>query len=121
MPGRHERPRWGELRARLRDAFKQKTRDEWCEALEGHDVCFAPVLSLAEAPSHPHNRARGTFVERDGVVQPAPAPRFSRTPGRIARGAPRRGQGGAAALAEWGFDAAAIARFRAGGALLVED
>ena len=65
--------------------------------------------------------ARATFVERDGVVQPAPAPRFSRTPGRIARGAPRRGQGGAAALAEWGFDAAAIARFRAAGALLAED
>jgi len=121
LPGQHERARWGELRARLRDAFKQKTRDEWCEALEGHDVCFAPVLSFTEAPSHPHNRARGTFVERDGVVQPAPAPRFSRTPGRVERGAPRRGQGGATALAEWGFDAAGIAQFRASGALLAED
>jgi alpha-methylacyl-CoA racemase len=121
LPGQHERARWPELRARLRDVFKQRTRDEWCEALEGHDVCFAPVLSLAEAPSHPHNRARGTFVERDGVLQPAPAPRFSRTPGHLERGAPRRGQGGAAALAEWGFDAAGIARFRAHGALLAED
>src|SRR5229473_3487648 len=56
LPEQHERARWGELRARLRDVFKQRTRDEWCETLKGHDVCFAPVLSLTEAPSHPHNR-----------------------------------------------------------------
>jgi alpha-methylacyl-CoA racemase len=121
LPGQHERARWPELHARLRDVFKQRTRDEWCETLEGHDVCFAPVLSLTEAPSHRHNRARGTFVERAGVIQPAPAPRFSRTPGRVERGAPRRGQGGRAALAEWGFDAASIARFCDHGALLAED
>jgi alpha-methylacyl-CoA racemase len=121
LPGQHERTRWPELRARLRETFKQKTRDEWCALLEGHDVCFAPVLSLREAPAHPHNRARDTFVERDGVVQPAPAPRFSRTPGRIARGAPRPGQGGAAALADWGFDAESVARFQADGALLADD
>jgi alpha-methylacyl-CoA racemase len=119
-PGQHDRARWPELRARLRDAFKQKTRDEWCEALEGHDVCFAPVLSLTEAPSHPHNRSRGTFMDRDGVIQPAPAPRFSRTPGQVVRDAPQRGEGGAAALAEWGFDTAEIARFRSGGALIDE-
>jgi alpha-methylacyl-CoA racemase len=119
LPGQHERARWPELRARLRDAFKQRTRDEWCEVFEGHDACFAPVLSLTEAPTHPHNRARGTFLERDGVVQPAPAPRFSRTPGQVGRTAPRRGEGGAAALAEWGgFDEAEIARFRSDGALL---
>jgi alpha-methylacyl-CoA racemase len=118
LPRQHDRARWPELRARLRDAFKQKTRDEWCESLAGHDVCFAPVLSLAEAPAHPHNRARGTFMERDGVIQPAPAPRFSRTPGSVERSAPRRGEGGSAALAEWGFDAAKIARFRSSGALL---
>jgi len=69
-------------------------------------------------PAHPHHRARGTFVQRDEVIQPSPAPRFSRTPGRIARRAPQRGEGGAAALAEWGFDTAAIARFRAAGALI---
>jgi alpha-methylacyl-CoA racemase len=118
LPRQHDRARWPELRERLRDAFKQKTRDEWCESLAGHDVCFAPVLSLAEAPAHPHNRARGTFMERDGVIQPAPAPRFSRTPGSVERSAPRRGEGGSAALAEWGFDAAKIARFRSSGALL---
>jgi alpha-methylacyl-CoA racemase len=121
LPRQHEREWWPQLRARLRDAFKQKTRDEWCEWLAGHDVCFAPVLSLAEAPAHPHNRARGTFMQRDGVIQPAPAPRFSRTPGKVGRGAPRRGEGGADALAEWGFGAAQIAQFRAGGALMAAE
>jgi alpha-methylacyl-CoA racemase len=120
LPGQHERARWPELRAAFAAAFKAKTRDEWCKLLEGTDVCFAPVLSLAEAPMHPHNRARGTFVERDGVTQPAPAPRFSRTPGEVARSAPQRGQGGAAALADWGFDAASIAKFRADGAVMQE-
>jgi alpha-methylacyl-CoA racemase len=121
LPGRHDKARWPELRARLRDAFKQKTRDEWCESLAGHDVCFAPVLSLAEAPAHPHNRARGTFMERDGVIQPAPAPRFSRTPGSVERSAPRCGEGGNAALADWGFDAKKIAQFRAGGAFITAE
>ena len=71
--------------------FKQKTRDEWCEIMEGTDVCFAPVLSLTEAPEHPHNQHRGTFVEVAGIVQPGPAPRFSRTPGEVQPpAAPRR-------------------------------
>ncbi len=118
LPARHDRARWPELRARLCDVFKQKTRDEWCKSLDGHDVCFAPVLSLAEAPAHPHNRARETFMERGGVLQPAPAPRLSRTPGEVERGAPQCGEGGAAALAEWGFDDATIDQFRAGGALI---
>ena len=121
LPAQHDKARWPELRARLSDAFKQKTRDEWCTLLDGHDVCFAPVLSLTEAPSHPHNRSRGAFMERDDVIQPAPAPRFSRTPGRVVRGAPQCGEGAAAALAEWGFDAAEISRFRAGGALMAEE
>ena len=118
LPRQHDQERWPELRAHLRNKFKQKTRDAWCQLLAGHDVCFAPVLSLAEAPAHPHNRARGTFIDRDGVLQPAPAPRFSRTPPSVERSAPQRGEGGAAALAEWGFDAAQIAQFRAGGALI---
>jgi alpha-methylacyl-CoA racemase len=77
------RERWPEYARELETIFKSKTRDEWCEILEGTDVCFAPVLSLAEAPHHPHNQARGTFVEHDGFLQPAPSPRFSRTPARI--------------------------------------
>jgi alpha-methylacyl-CoA racemase len=118
LPPPHEREHWPQLRARLRDVFRQKTRAQWCETLAGHDVCFAPVLSLAEAPAHPHNRARGSFIERDGVIQPAPVPRFSRTPGHINRSAPRRGEGGAAALAEWGFADKQIAEFRANGAVI---
>lgn len=68
---------WPALKARLAEVFRTRTRDEWCAAMEGTDICFAPVLSMAEAPSHPHNVARAAFIEREGVVQPAPAPRFS--------------------------------------------
>ncbi len=71
---------WPMLKLRLADLFRSRTRDEWCALLEGTDACFAPVLDWDEAPQHPHNRARETFVEVDGVIQPAPAPRFSRTP-----------------------------------------
>jgi alpha-methylacyl-CoA racemase len=71
--------RWPENKARLEEIFKTRTRDEWCELLEGTDACFAPVLDLHEAPVHDHNRARHTYLQREGIVQPAPAPRFSRT------------------------------------------
>ena len=71
---------WPALKDKLSAVFKAKTRDEWCAIMDGTDICFAPVLSLAEAPRHPHNAARGTFVEQDGMIQPAPAPRFSATP-----------------------------------------
>ena len=74
-----DRVNWPKAREIFAVRFKTKTRDEWCALLEGTDACFAPVLSMSEAPSHPHLRARGTFVEIDGVVQPGPAPRFSRT------------------------------------------
>jgi alpha-methylacyl-CoA racemase len=67
----------------LTQIFKSKSRDEWCKIMEGTDICFAPVLTMAEAPKHPHNAARQIFVERHGVTQPAPAPRFSRTPSAI--------------------------------------
>jgi len=90
---------------RLQDAvaqkFQTKTRDEWRAILEGTDVCFAPVLSLTEAPSHPHNRSRDIFVEVEGVTQPAPAPRFSRTPGKIRSSPPKMGAGGSQAISEW--------------------
>ena len=74
-----DQSRWPEFKAKLTAVFKSKTRDEWCDIMEGSDVCFAPVLGLGEVADHPHNKARGTFVEMDGVVQPAPSPRFNRT------------------------------------------
>ena len=95
----------------------QRTRDEWCELLEGTDTCFAPVLSLAEAPEHAHNRERGTFAAVAGVVQPGPAPRFSRTPGAIRRPPPHSGQHTDEILGELGLDADAIASLRASGAV----
>ncbi len=78
--GQMERSRWPMMKLRLADVFLTRTRDEWCALLEGTDACFAPVLDFDEAPNHPHNLARGTFITVQGVVQPAPAPRFSRTP-----------------------------------------
>ncbi|MDH5857311.1 CaiB/BaiF CoA transferase family protein [Lampropedia aestuarii] len=74
-----DRARWPELKVRLQAVFRTKTRDEWCSLLEGSDACFSPVLDWDEAPLHPHNQARGTFYSEGGVVQPMPAPRFSRT------------------------------------------
>jgi alpha-methylacyl-CoA racemase len=78
-----ERKAWPELRQKLADVFKTKTREEWCKIMEGTDVCFAPVLTMSEAPNHPHMAARNIFVSRHGITQPAPAPRFSRTPSAI--------------------------------------
>jgi len=92
---------WPALKQKLSDVFYTKTRDEWCALLEGTDVCFAPVLDLDEAQRHPHNLARNTFFERDNVVQPAPAPRFSRTPGEIGLPSPYAGEHTEEALAAW--------------------
>ena len=78
-----DRTKWPVLKEKLQTVLKTKTRDEWCEIMEGTDVCFGPVLTLDEAPNHPHNQARETFVELDGVMQPAPAPRFSRTVSKV--------------------------------------
>ncbi len=78
-----DRKAWPALKQKLVDVFKTKTRDEWCTIMEGTDVCFAPILTMAEAPAYPHNAAREIFVTRHGVTQPAPAPRFSRTPSAI--------------------------------------
>ena len=96
--------KWPELKARLAAIFATRTRDEWCALFAGTEVCHAPVLSLAEAPGHPHNVARGNFVAVDGVVQPAPLPRFSATPARIRHAPQPAGTGGAEALADWGVD-----------------
>jgi alpha-methylacyl-CoA racemase len=105
-----ERRSWPDMQCVLREIFAKKTRQEWCELLENTDVCFAPVLSLAEAPAHPHNVARQTFVEAGGVFQPAPAPRFSATPSAIQSSpAPSAGPSAAQeALEAWGIDLASI-------------
>ena len=79
FPAQNDRSRWPEMRSLFAERFKTKSRAEWTELLEGSDACFAPVLTLEEAPTHPHMQARGCYVEIDGVIQPAPAPRFSRT------------------------------------------
>jgi alpha-methylacyl-CoA racemase len=105
------------LRARFTEVFLSKTRDEWCELLEGTDVCFAPVLPMTEAAEHPHIKARGTIVEYEGVLQPAPAPRFSRTPGEITRPRAKPGQHTDEVLAEWGFTADEITKLREVGAV----
>jgi len=110
LPAQHERVRWPELRERFAAVFRSKTRDEWCAVFEGTDACFAPVLDFAEACAHPHNLARGRSVNVDGIEQPAPAPRFGRTPGGVLHGPPERGAMGRAALTDWGFDAPAIER-----------
>ena len=78
-----DRKAWPLLKEKLTKVFKSKTREDWCKIMEGSDICFAPILTMAEAPKHPHMAARGVFVERHGVTQPAPAPRFSRTPSAI--------------------------------------
>jgi alpha-methylacyl-CoA racemase len=88
----HNRTRWPEMKEDLARLFRTKTRAEWCSLLEYTDACFSPVLRLSEAPDHPHNQHRGTFVEVDGVRQPAPAPRFSRTRSSIPRPPPHPGQ-----------------------------
>jgi len=103
------RARWPALKHRLAAIFRTRARDEWCALFAGTEVCYAPVLSLAEAPSHPHHKARGAFVEVDGVVQPAPLPRFSRTPAAVQRGPVPAGTDGADALRDWGVAEEAIA------------
>lgn len=100
---------WPEMKRRFEILFRTRSRDDWCALLEGTDVCFAPVLDMTEAPAHPHNQARGTFIEVDGVVQPAPAPRFSRTAPRVDNAASKPGADSAAILADWGWAPDAIA------------
>ena len=97
-----DQARWPQLKEKLATLFLTRTREQWCALLEGSDACFAPVLDWNEAPMHAHNRARQTFVEIDGVVQPAPAPRFSRTPAGTPRSASSTHDDASAVLAEWG-------------------
>lgn len=96
---------WPQQKQLLTNLFLTRTRDQWCRLLEGSDVCFAPVLAMSEAPDHPHNVARQTFVEVYGQLQPAPAPRFSRTPGEIAGPAPKADQHRSQILNDWNITA----------------
>jgi len=110
-----DRGAWPELKKKIEAVIKTKTRDEWDRIMLGSDVCYAPVLSLEEAPKHPHNMARSTFVEIDGVVQPAPAPRFSRTEPQVQASAAKRDA--KASLTAWGFSAADVEGLAKTGAL----
>jgi alpha-methylacyl-CoA racemase len=111
------RDHWPALREKLAQVIAAKTQAEWCEIMEATDVCFAPVLTLDEAPKHAHNAERQTFVEVAGVMQPAPAPRFSATPGEIQGPPPAIGAHNDAALADWGFGDADIEALKEAGAL----
>ncbi len=111
-----ERARWPELKTRLAAHLETRTRDEWCALLEGSDACVAPVLDMDEAPEHPHNQARGTFIEVGGVIQPAPAPRFSRSIPAQPR-PPVVGATGEDVLSDWGFAPDEIDALRMAGAI----
>ena len=105
----NEKESWASLRQKLEELFATKPQAQWCELLEGTDVCFAPVLNLAEAPQHPHNKARASFVDFEGVTQPAPAPRFSRSQSGIQSAAAIAGEHSEEILKDWGFDDHTIA------------
>ena len=109
LPPREDHAQWPKSKAVLAEVFRRRTRDEWAELFDGSDACVSPVLSLDEAPSHPHAVARSAFVDVGGVVQPAPAPRFSATPAGIPSAAPERGADTAEVLRDWGFSGQEIA------------
>ncbi|MDP6830381.1 MAG: CaiB/BaiF CoA-transferase family protein [Alphaproteobacteria bacterium] len=103
LPAQMDRPTWPDMSRKFEALFAEKTRDEWCDIMEGTDICFAPVLTFDEAFEHPHAKSRGSFVEVDGVKQPVPAPRFSRTPSSVKSAPPEYGADTTAGLASWGL------------------
>ena len=111
----YDRSRWPELKEKVAAVVATRTRDEWDAVLEGTDVCYAPVLAVSEAVEHPHNVARGTFVDIGGIVQPGPAPRLSATPGEIRRPPPHEGQHTDELLAEAGLGDDEVAALRESG------
>ena len=121
LPDQWDEAAWPDMRARFEAIFKQRTRDQWQELLEGTDACFAPVLSLAEAARHPHMADRATFVDHGGIVQPAPAPRFSRTAPDIRLPPAAPGGHTDEALGDWGFSSSEIAALRDAGAIGLRD
>ena len=104
LPAQHDIAQWPELRARFAARFKERTRDEWAEVFAGTDACVAPVLTWTEAAEHPHIKERGVLVERDGVLQPAPAPRFDRTPAQLPDSPRTSGADTRAVLIDWGVE-----------------
>lgn len=108
---------WPEQKKRLEMVFKDKTQQQWCDILEGSDACFAPVLNFSEAPSHPHNIARKSYVEVDGMIQPAPAPKFSRTPSAVPVKGPDVGVNTEEVLSAWGFSSQQLHDLRGSGAI----
>jgi alpha-methylacyl-CoA racemase len=117
VPDPADRSTWPDMKRRLAAVVKTRSRDEWCELLEGTDACFAPVLSPDEAAAHPHNQQRATFTEVASVLQPAPAPRFSRTSPEVGGPPARPGEHTDEALQRWGFAADEVAALRAAGAV----
>jgi len=111
----HEKTGWTGLKQKLAARFRTKSQAQWCDIMEGTDICFAPVLDLDEAPRHPHNVERNTFIEVDGVTQPAPAPRFSRTPAGMPAGAPTIGGDTQTILGEAGFSTDEVSQLRENG------
>ncbi|MBJ19337.1 MAG: CoA transferase [bacterium] len=112
LPQQMDKSGWPLLKARFETLFRTQTRDQWCALMEGTDICFAPVLSMEEAPNHPHIKHRKTYVESHGLVQPAPSPRFSRTPTELGRPPAHAGQHTDDVLASFGFSGAEIAKLK---------
>jgi len=117
LPQQMDKSGWPLLKARFETLFKTQTRDQWCAQMEGTDICFAPVLSMDEAPNHPHIKHRKTFVEFHGLTQPAPSPRFSRTPAELDLPPAHAGQHTDAVLASFGFSGDEIAKLKDGKAI----
>jgi len=117
LPPQGDRARWPEMQGRLAAIFKEKTRTEWTQIMQQTDICFAPVLRMSEALEHPHNRHRDSFVEIDGIAQPAPAPRFLGTPTHVQRPPARIGEHTDAVLKDWGFSVEEIGALHREGAV----
>ena len=115
LPAQNNAKEWDQLRARLSEVFKTRTRDEWCSLLEGSDACFAPVLDIEEAAAHAHQVARGVYTRVDGVLQAQPAPRFSRTPASLRNAPPAPGSNTREVLLDWGFDKQAVDQLQSAG------
>jgi alpha-methylacyl-CoA racemase len=113
----NDRSEWPAMKAKLAQVILQKTQAQWCEIMEGTDVCFAPVLSLVDAPKHPANVARNTYIKVDGVTQPAPAPRFSRTPSKVENSGSDAGADTDSVLAAMGFGERELATLKDTGAI----